>query len=924
MAGTAVDRDNTSTLELALPSRSAHSKDGDDEIMKQHVVSGILCLAMAGCAQSRLALNNEKEEPKSKPVALAPVPSIYDTVNHGMGGKAVIQTAMANPDDPQWSGQAQVALVPKPAAGGAASSPRAAPASSPAIAATPATPAIAQTLPSAAPTSAPDAASAPATASAGAARPRGSHAAVEDWPPPPRSAMEQTQQTGTVASSTAAGSRLPTAGSSPTQSGGAAAEPPIAAVSNLPRIQDQPPAGPNVADGPGQTLEAGITGQQSGPAGAAGDPAPSALPMPLENSQARSPAPKRERDPLLGPDPDIMPPLNESPVLEASGSARPKSSTSTAATAADSATRTSTNTARPPVPDGDPMPSVPAAPPLGSADAKPAAPTAQPTASEDTKSSSPGAPLLVSPELKPVNSATEPVASEDPKPASSGPALPASPEPKPVDSAALPAASEDMKPASPGPQPQSNVGSKTASPNPQPAASSAAAPGGPSLEAAPPVETAPGPATKPAAPDPLPAPVPPELPPLPGDPDKTTAVSKPASAGLLTAEIPLETAPVSSGPSPSSANRLIAELAPKAPRRDAQVVLASTTVSDRQATPEKKPNLKAAGYPVARVGDEIITRHDLIVALKEAMTRYPELRQQSAFDSMEVMEKRQMTAVLARQTLADLIVRTMLAQEAKRLIQKHDPKEFDRFLETVDRVWRSEELPPLKRRYNVDTDQQLRDKLAEQGRLLESMRLSFRQSALADFFLHDRLKDKLGVELPELLRYYNERMPLHDFDMPASITWRELLVEVGKYQSRAEARLKAERLLRLLENGEDFAKLARAESDGPSGSRSRGGLMQTTPGGYAVPAVNSALETLKIGRLSGILEGPESFHIVKVDNRRPAGPASFEEVQDKIRPIIARKKEQQERVAYLAKLRKKTIIWTVYDGTPNDPRELLP
>jgi peptidyl-prolyl cis-trans isomerase SurA len=73
-----------------------------------------------------------------------------------------------------------------------------------------------------------------------------------------------------------------------------------------------------------------------------------------------------------------------------------------------------------------------------------------------------------------------------------------------------------------------------------------------------------------------------------------------------------------------------------------------------------------------------------------------------------------------------------------------------------------------------------------------------------------------------------------------------------------------------------------------------------------------------------VLEGPDSFHIIKVENRRPAGPATFEEVQDKIRPIIARKKEQAERLAYLSKLRKKTIIWTVYDGTPNDPKAILP
>ena len=62
--------------------------------------------------------------------------------------------------------------------------------------------------------------------------------------------------------------------------------------------------------------------------------------------------------------------------------------------------------------------------------------------------------------------------------------------------------------------------------------------------------------------------------------------------------------------------------------------------------------------------------------------------------------------------------------------------------------------------------------------------------------------------------------------------------------------------------------------------------MQTTPGSYAVKPINDALERLPIGQMSSVIEGPESFHIVKVESRRPAGPASFEEVQDKIRPKL--------------------------------------
>ena len=53
--------------------------------------------------------------------------------------------------------------------------------------------------------------------------------------------------------------------------------------------------------------------------------------------------------------------------------------------------------------------------------------------------------------------------------------------------------------------------------------------------------------------------------------------------------------------------------------------------------------------------------------------------------------------------------------------------------------------------------------------------------------------------------------------------------------------------------------------------------MKTTPGSYAVKSINDALDALPIGQISGVLEGPDSFHVLRVENRRPAGPASFEE-----------------------------------------------
>lgn len=250
----------------------------------------------------------------------------------------------------------------------------------------------------------------------------------------------------------------------------------------------------------------------------------------------------------------------------------------------------------------------------------------------------------------------------------------------------------------------------------------------------------------------------------------------------------------------------------------------------------------------------------------------------------------------------------MLVQEAKHVLQNNkDTKVLDRIYEQADEIFRDSEVEPLLRKYHV-TAEQLNEQFLKEGRSLEAKRQVFRQLFLSENYLHEKLRDRTKVELPDLLKYYNEHVKTHDFDRPAQITWRELVVEVAKHKSAEAARKKAMSFLERLARGEDFATLARNESDGPSRSRNQGGLMQTSPEGYGVAAVNAALKSLPIGQVSGVIAGPESFHVVRVEGRRPAGPASFEEVQDKIRPLLADVKYRTERSAYLAKLRHRTLV----------------
>ena len=121
MAGTAVGRETTLRAIFTRRGRQTPRMEAN-QIMKRLLVVSMLSLALAGCAQSKGALSRGASYPPS-PVAITPVPSVYDTINQGMGGKALAQTAIKNPDDPQWAGRSQVSVAARPIPPGPPGSP---------------------------------------------------------------------------------------------------------------------------------------------------------------------------------------------------------------------------------------------------------------------------------------------------------------------------------------------------------------------------------------------------------------------------------------------------------------------------------------------------------------------------------------------------------------------------------------------------------------------------------------------------------------------------------------------------------------------------------------------------------------------------------------------------------------------------------
>jgi len=320
------------------------------------------------------------------------------------------------------------------------------------------------------------------------------------------------------------------------------------------------------------------------------------------------------------------------------------------------------------------------------------------------------------------------------------------------------------------------------------------------------------------------------------------------------------------------------------------------------------PGTLQAGQVAARIGEEVITLNELKVGVQQKLKRYPGQH-----------PNREQLNMIATAVLAEMIEESMLYQKAKRELK--DPKQMQLLLGFADKTWNEEEVEPMLKKTASANIYELKKKLVDRGESLDQLQEKYRRGFIAKIFMQNKLMSKLAVSLPEMLEYYNKH--LKDFDRPALVKWREIVLEFSKTGGRDEAFKKAGVILTRLKQGESFAKVAQAASHGPN--RQAGGLWETSPGGYALVSVNAALDRLPIGQISNIIEAPESLHIVVVESRRGAGPASFAEaeVQNAVKEAVHREKYQRFTAVFLEKIRGETHVWTMFDGTESDPRLVL-
>lgn len=137
------------------------------------------------------------------------------------------------------------------------------------------------------------------------------------------------------------------------------------------------------------------------------------------------------------------------------------------------------------------------------------------------------------------------------------------------------------------------------------------------------------------------------------------------------------------------------------------------------------------------------------------------------------------------------------------------------------------------------------------------------------------------------------------FDNPEQVRASHILIAAKSCEPEARAR---ELLAKAREPGADFAALAKANSDDP-GSASRGGDLGLFGRGKMTAPFEAAAFALKQpGELSDVVKTDFGYHIIRLEERRPASRQPFEAVREGLVKSIAESEARARRQQLVEKV----------------------
>jgi len=156
------------------------------------------------------------------------------------------------------------------------------------------------------------------------------------------------------------------------------------------------------------------------------------------------------------------------------------------------------------------------------------------------------------------------------------------------------------------------------------------------------------------------------------------------------------------------------------------------------------------------------------------------------------------------------------------------------------------------------------------------------------------LAQEMSVDESEIRAAYDSRKA--EFSEPEQRKASHILVKVAKGSPEdvyAAARKKMESIQARIKAGEDFASLAKEVSDDASNA-GKGGDLGWFKAGVMAPEFDQAVFSMDKGDISDIVETVFGFHLIYLEDVRPARQTPYAEVKDRLRDELVQARANEE------------------------------
>ncbi len=292
----------------------------------------------------------------------------------------------------------------------------------------------------------------------------------------------------------------------------------------------------------------------------------------------------------------------------------------------------------------------------------------------------------------------------------------------------------------------------------------------------------------------------------------------------------------------------------------------------------------------AVVGDQIILLSEV---MEQAKPIIEQLEQAGNAQGPDLMKGRLEAQI--KEILNGMIDDAIFEKEAREMDVAVSQDELDQAVENMARE-NGLDLPAFKQA------------IKSQGMDYLSYRNKLRTQLMKFKVLNMRVRSRVKISEAEARQHYNDQVRW--IRATGNYEGAHILFRAppgASAQIAAKAKKRAEAVIERLKKGEDFAAIAKAESEDGATAPYGGSLGEHRPG--VIPAVlERSFVDLEVGEFAGPIRTPAGFHVIRLNARDSLGVMPFAQVKDRIIQQLQEQEMQRQSNIWLKELRSKIYI----------------